>query len=484
MIQQQTNATNGRVPIAWPMPGPVGRVLEWYDPPIYDGKLEEHDTAYELLGKLKGLVEDKQLIWIFWNHVMRAARSTDEFLRLEKKENEKSEKHNAGIERLRQAIDGQIARIDATIGRVRFILLTVRSILVAAMARGRLSMSGLESREDENAPDEGGRQDTPYMKRISPALVEEALVNSAPSLENLGGESKISYRGKDEAPSPENPGGEHRTSCRVKEKAPWEWIFEILGPILSGFVLALNISVLTGLLKLSDLSRLDRIHLLAAAALVGGAIVYFIGHVACGAMKSMVVAAEPSSGDVPRLGGGSALSIVVWTVLIIVLIAEICTHTLGFMELHMQRIAEVARINKAANMALHPAWLYALTGALISGPYILYKAMQPRASAVLDIRLNYLSYRQYAWITERRKDPDVQQAFYLASVVREYEDMLEQREKKVSKLKDEMAALKTKDALDEDTMKRLRLAYEIATAESTRLSEILRRALEINDSLN
>jgi hypothetical protein len=68
--------------------------------------------------------------------------------------------------------------------------------------------------------------------------------------------------------------------------------------------------------------------------------------------------------------------------------------------------------------------------------------------------------------------------------VREYEDMLEQREKKVSKLKDEMAALKTKDALDEDTMKRLRLAYEIATAESTRLSEILRRALEINDSLN
>jgi len=269
------------------------------------------------------------------------------------------------------------------------------------------------ARHAEDAGPDEPSEVQPRRAAINPQLVERALRDSAPSLEDMAGQHGIS-------PAPEK-----------KQRGILERLFETLAPLVSGFMLALCLGTLVGLVDLrvlrsAEVRMMDYAPLLGALVL-GSVLVYLMGELVATAVHSLASALElreedykkPAEDALPRLRGEVAMA---WLFLISVMVlgaAEITAEAIGLRTLHLERIRSLNLTGtRETTLSL---WLYFVIGLLISGPYLLFKAAKAWNQSQLRLREAWLVHKQLRWLAERRQDVHVQEAFRLAYRVEQLE---------------------------------------------------------------
>ncbi|MDQ3812557.1 MAG: hypothetical protein M3347_01245 [Armatimonadota bacterium] len=268
---------------------------------------------------------------------------------------------------------------------------------------------------------------------INPHLVERALQDSAPSLEDIAGQYGM------------EPAAD-------KKRSGWlERLFVALAPMVSGFMLALCLGTLVGLVNLrilrsADVRFMDYVPFIGAL-LLGSVLVFLMGELVATATHSLAHALEmhdsytDSKDACPRLRGELVMASLFLGSVLLLGIAEVTAEAIGLRTLHLERIRTLALTGtRETTLSL---WLYFVIGLLISGPYLLYKASRAWSESQQRLREAWLVHKQMVWLQERRKDVSVQEAFRLAYRV----EQLEARLSRIRKRLDESRSAAVGEAL-------------------------------------
>lgn len=258
---------------------------------------------------------------------------------------------------------------------------------------------------------------------VSPRTLEAALDKSAPTLEMMAGQQGVSPVNK-EKPSwlAAIPGGFARL------------LFGFLAPLVSGFMVALCLGTMVGLVNLENLEGSDPSlgdYLpFGIAALLGFVIVSLLGEVfynvvaslsralergrgtvaATAAAANAAVPGEVAPAPVPRYAAGAAVVGFLLLVALGLAAAEIITEAEGLKLLHQRAIADINE-RYDTNYRMLARWQYLFIGALISGPYLGYKASRAWAQAEEKLRGAALLFNRHERLQQaRRNDPNVQAA--------------------------------------------------------------------------
>lgn len=300
---------------------------------------------------------------------------------------------------------------------------------------------------------------------ISPAAVEDAIADSAPDEEALAGQYGIvpvEYK---------NPGSLGTIVSR--------FFLDVFAPATFGFLVALCLGTLIGIVSLTDIGRPEKTGMLLAAWGLGTVLVLVLGESIVNATKSLArkqendLAGDLESDKVPRLRGKWVLG-GLFAVVAAAIGAELCVEAVGLMEIHHQRVLSMQRVNGATNLDTSvqqlPMALFILIGTVISVSYVLMKFSSTWNKAEEAQRNAWLLNKTQQWIENRRRQADVQAAIRAAgrleakarrrSTVESGVRAIEARREEVSKLK-----------TDEDLRQFVTAKWSAAIGEATKAQE-------------
>lgn len=429
-----------------------GREVLWYNPPLPTSQRRREELGAMVTSFTGLLGERSPRGWFLdWTYQSRAAAAQEEAERLE-------QESRAFLKLETERADAERKRLEAEIARL-------------AEERVRLE-NALEAQQERFAEITGRAGLIPEPGPVSVQSVEQGLQRETPTLERVAG-----YHGVSPA---------HKENGILKIITTG--LFGVLAPLVSGFMLALCLGTLVGLVDLKALKRpdlrLSDYSPFIVSALLGFVIVYLMGELYYTAIHALTRSLEER--DESRRHGGfpsryrAAMGIAVLLLggAVVLGVAEVAAEAMGLRALHLMRIADL-EIRGVTEQQL-PMMLYALIGLLISGPYLLYKSAKAWNHHDLNLRHAWLLHKQEEWVRDRRGQEAVQAAFHQARV-------LEQTAARLELVKTHEEAARTRRTelnrveLSPEMRTRLDEARGAAVGEAARLHQMIEQLVDTRD---
>lgn len=326
---------------------------------------------------------------------------------------------------------------------------------------------------------------------INPQCVEDALQNEVPDLDGVAGAYGVSP---------------------VPHSSLWGTILtffmQFMAPVVCGFMLALCLGTLVGILDLDDFSRRDSVPKFVLAATLGFVIVYLMGELFSNAIHALTRSLEmrgdelpsesrtinPLSEDLspyareraaaesrpvpraPKLRAGLKVAIGLLSCALLLGFAEVLAEGNGIRELHHQQIARRMRFRSPTSLQPPdeelPMALYLIIGTLISGPYLMYKASKAWSESDIQLREAWLLHHQQNWLDDRRARPETGLAFQAACRVEQLENAMYDIKIQLKTLRERRANLYNPEQ-DQATQTRRKEARAAAVGEALRLQTMI-----------
>jgi hypothetical protein len=307
-----------------------------------------------------------------------------------------------------------------------------REDFVAAFSASRLSWYHEPAIKGKNEPGTPQALSAPTGNDgVSLMHIEDALRHNTPTPQEICGQDGI-----------EPVSTEMRWYHRL-----YHLLMETFAPLAAGFLLGLNISIITGLLELSDLKRGDRLWLFMIAGIIGLCVEKLLGESHYNLFGSLSRRIEPRQqahpDKIPFPYHRSTLLVgVLLSLLFIVDIATLTVDALGLRMLHLQNIADQKFLNVQADTLL-PMYVYLIIGTIVSMPYLFYKAIKGWKDSESKLRESAIIAAQRAYMENKRGEPDVQNAFRLAQRAHDLQSDLQEIQGRISLLRTTRDAART-----------------------------------------
>jgi hypothetical protein len=432
-----------------------GREILWYNPPLPTSQRRREELG-AMVSSFTGLLGDRSPRgwFLLWTYQSRAAAAQEEAERLEEESRAflKTETERAEVER--QGLDAEIKRLSED--------------------RARLETT-LETQQERFAEITGRAGLIPEAGPVTVQGVEAGLQKETPSLDRVAGHHGVS------------PAHLEKGILKMISVA----LFGGIAPLVSGFMLALCLGTLVGLVDMKALKRpdlrLSDYFPFILSALLGFVIVYLMGELYYTAIHALTRALEERD-TTQRLGAlpsryraalGVALLLLVGAA--VLGCSEIAAEAMGLRALHLGRIADLD-IRGVTEHEL-PMFLYVLIGLLISGPYLLYKSARAWNHHDLNLRHSWLLHRQEEWVRDRRGQESVQQAFHQARVLEQTTARLELVKAHEEEARTRRTELNTV-ALSPEMRTRLDEARGAAVGEAARLHQMIEQLVDTHEPLH
>jgi hypothetical protein len=495
----------------WNSPLDAHDELSWFVPPLPHNASADAQ-ADQMLGQFGGMMENQpRRAWLLrWNYKTRSAAAAAEQAHVEDEAQVQVARIKAQAEREITRIDADMARLNTQRQDLEKELLTAQNAFAEFAARAGLHcevtmpapvVSPARIRRRRN-DDEDSEQDQTHsdaalpsapIGRINPQVVEDALHNSVPTLQEMAGEYGV------------GPVGHADMLSKILS-----FFMQFLAPLVAGMMLALCLGTLVGILDIDTLQRSDSAPQLVLSAALGFVIVYLMGelfHTAVATLARSLETRDPNLADkpdVPRFRSNMGIAVVLLVVALGLGAAEVTAEGLGIRQLHQQQIAKqnrfkgttttpatttgAARNNAPATSATRPETeelpliVYLIIGTLISGPYLGYKTAKGWGENESHLREAWLTHRQRVWLDERRAQPDVQQSFHHAYNVEQIESNLTRTRLQLYNLEDERTRALNVE-LPPNMQTRRREARAAAVGEAARLQQSLEELVDAHEPM-
>ncbi len=493
--------------------------LNWFVPPLPHSS-EADNQASEMLAEFgEMLPQQPKRAWMLrWNYRTRAAATAEEQAHVEQEAQAQFARIREQAEREIQRIDADVVRLNAQGQELELNLLTAQNAFAESAARAGLHCEvaapaplvtpsrSRRRRNDEPEPDENALNDAP-IGRINPQVVEDALNDAVPTLQEMAGEYGV------------GPVGHNDTLAKILS-----FFMQFLAPLVAGMMLALCLGTLVGILDIDTLQRSDSAPQLALSGALGFVIVYLMGELFHTAVATLARSLETRDPDlahkpnVPRFQSNMGIAIVLLVIALGLGVAEVTAEGLGIRQLHQQQIARQNRFkgtpvttpassssSSAANTSTGngrtssanaqpavaapiptseelPLIVYLVIGTLISGPYLGYKTAKGWSENETHLREAWLTHRQRAWLDERRAQPDVQTAFHHAYTVEQIESNLTRTRLHLHNLEEQRTRALNVE-LPAGMQTRRREARAAAVGEAARLQQSIEELIDVHEPL-
>ena len=425
----------------------------WHLPPLPSSNRSQAQDE-QMLDDLSSTITDRPLrAWLYkWRYRTRAAAASAEQSEVEKDAAElhvqiktRSERELARLEQIIERLTGEGQSIESE-------LQSARRDLAQSVAQAGIALP-IHLMEGAGGTDKDSTNQNMPIHGIKLKHLEDSLEDSKPTIAELAGMHGMRAPGK----------GSFFTILL-------SYVMQIFAPLVAGMLLALCLGVLVGLFDIESLQRSDSYPMLMLAAALGFVIVYLMGevyHHTVGMLGRNLERAEQQEGapHPPRIRGGLGIAIAFAALAGTLAIAEITSEGLGLRILNQQQIARENRFqggvasqntpaasppalqrgvagqnrtvpqqpsrpvlnasstNSSGNL---PLIVYMLIGALISGPYLMYKSVSAWNENEEEQRESWLLNQQREWLCARRSEPYVQEALQKSHRVEMLERHLQQ----------------------------------------------------------
>ena len=487
----------------WNSPLSAQDELNWFVPPLPHSPAGDAQ-AETMLDQFSGMMSDQpRRAWLLrWNYRTRSAASASEQSHVEAEAQTQLARLKTQAEREITRIDGDMTRLNAQRQELETGLLTAQNAFAESAARAGLHcevtlpapvVTPARTRRGANAEGaEPVRESLPSapIGQINPQVVEDALNDSVPTLQEMAGEFGV------------GPVGHSDVLSRILS-----FFMQFLAPLVAGMMLALCLGTLVGILDIDTLQRSDSAPQLVLSAALGFVIVYLMGelfHTAVATLARSMETRDPelaAKPNVPRFRSNLGIAVALLVVALALGVAEVTAEGMGIRQLHQQQITKQNRFrgttttpatgsNRAATPTPSaapvseelPLAVYLIIGTLISGPYLAYKTAKGWGENESHLREAWLTHRQRVWLDERRAQPDVQRAFHYAYNVEQIESNLTRTRLQLQSLEDERTrALNTE--LPPALQARRREARAAAVGEAARLQQSLEELVEAHEPM-
>ena len=493
--------------------------LNWFVPPLPYRKEADVETE-ELLNEFGRTMDNQpRRAWLLrWNYRTRAAAAAAEQTLVEEEAQAIQARLNQQGERELIRIDTDMVRLNEQRQSLEKELLDAQNAFSEAAARAGLHCEALPPEPSHQPPPsrlafwrrnlhadeqgEGGDFDqdlgAEHTGRITPQVVEDALLHSGPTQEELAGEYGVAPVGREDLLS------------RILS-----FFMQFLAPLVAGMMLALCLGTLVGILDIDTLQRPDSVAQVVLSALLGFVIVYLMGelfHSTVATLARSLEAHDPENPRpiwIPHYHGNRSVAIVLLVLAVGLGLAEVTAEGMGIRQLHQQQIAKQNRFRNTPAPVLNqtgsrigntragtplasppslsnseelPLLLYLLIGTLISGPYLAYKTARGWNEHEAQLRESWLMHRQRLWLDNRRADSDVQSAFHHAYNVEQTESNLMRIRSQILMLEDERMAVMNME-LPGHLQIRRREARAAAVGEAARLQQALEDLVDAHEPM-
>ena len=472
------------VSLFWQSPLSEDEEINWFVPPL--PHREEHgEEVVEHLRKLQGMMQGtpKRAWLLHWDYLTRTSSSAKEHIEVER---ESESRFSATLKRSgeeAERLDKAIASLRLREEEIRNRLESAQKEFAEAAASAGLSVEPhLKAAEPKTAQiDKDSHDDLrSFRSGINTQSVEEALQNEVPDLVSVAGEHGVSP---------------------IPKQTIWGTILtffmQFLAPVICGFMLALSLGTLVGILDLDDFQRRDSLPKFALAASLGFVIVYLMGEVFSHSIHSLTRALEERGEEetpdpsrrrfsAPRVKGGKEIAIALMGGALFLGFAEVIAEANGIRELHHQQIARRERFrsvdSNAPRESEQPFVVYLIIGTLISGPYLLYKTAKSWGESELHLREAWLHHQQRNWVDDRREREETGLAFQLACRVEQLENNLFEVRNDLKRQEAKRAALQNPEP-DKGMQIRRKEARAAAVGEALRLQNIIEEIVDSTEPL-
>ena len=493
----------------WNSPLSAQDELNWFVPPLPHTAAADAQTE-TMLDQFGRLMESQpRRAWLLrWNYRTRSAASAAEQSHVESEAQTQLARLQTQSEREIARIETDVTRLNARRQELEAELLTAQNAFAESAARAGLHC---EVTLDEAPPPpsrraRGKNADAPAAVRdaltsapigaINPQVVEDALNDAVPTLQEMAGEHGV------------GPIGHSDMLSRILS-----FFMQFLAPLVAGMMLALCLGTLVGILDIDTLQRSDSAPQIVLAAMLGFVIVYLMGELFHTSVATLARSLETRSPDladkpnVPRFRSNMGIALVLLTAALGLGAAEITAEGLGIRQLHQQQIAKqnrfrgttTATTNTAAAPSASgavrapvsnpaplsdelPLVVYLIIGTLISGPYLMYKTAKGWGENESYLREAWLTHRQRVWLDERRAQPDVQSAFHYAYNVEQIESNLIRTRLQLQNLEGERTRALNVE-LPSAMQTRRREARAAAVGEAARLQQSLEDLVDAQEPM-
>ena len=467
----------------WQSPLSEEEEVNWFVPPLPHRQEREAEVLSQL-AEFKELIGPKsKRAWLLgWDYLTRASSSAAEHVDVEREADLKFKERLEEAKRDSELINQSIAALKQRETEVQTKLEVAQKDFAESAAHAGLSCepqiqkyagpkTGLIDKDrHEDAP--------PARSGINTRCVEEALQQEVPDLDAVAGEHGVSP---------------------IPKQSIWGTILtffmQFLAPVVCGFMLALCLGTLIGILDLDDFQRRDSLPKFALSAALGFVIVYLMGEIFSHSIHSLTRSLEEPGGEqgeetkrslAPRVRGGMTIAVALMCAALFLGFAEVIAEANGIRELHRQQIARRERFRATDSTVPRereqPMAIYLIIGTLISGPYLCYKTAKSWGESELHLREAWLLHRQRNWLDDRRSREETRRAFQLACEVEQWENNLFSIRNDLKKEEARRSALQNPEP-DKAMQSRRKEARAAAVGEALRLQNIIEEIVEISEPL-
>jgi hypothetical protein len=426
----------------WLRPRPLdshGSVCGWYEPPLAPPAKEE-------IEKLAAWLEQQgypaQAISLRLSY-HRTVTAKEELERLVKDSVQRLKHHNQRVQQENRQLDEKIAAAEKRLQKAQEELEEARQREVESFAKAGLPRD--------------------------PTALDLSIFEQVPSLEESAGAGGFTYR--------------PLTSPGFK-------LFDLLAPVIIGFMVAVCLGTLTGLVELRDLNRLSLYWpKFLIVGLLGSVMVYLFGTMASYLTQIAARYALEREPDQPpqKVKGWVAPAVLLVSVLVmgLVMAAEIAVEGIGIRELNTQRVAAWARVSGQAveqsSLTVLPLWLVLLIGTVITVPYIFSKIAKAWEECETSQRENWARHRRRQGVEERLTDEKVVAAMQAAGKALRCQAVVERLRQEIAELQTQRPPLQ--EEFDPLTKSRIEAARLAASGEAALLHAHIRWIVDRLDPL-
>lgn len=215
-------------------------------------------------------------------------------------------------------------------------------------------------------------------------------------------------------------------------------------PIAVGVIFGINLAVLTGFVDLDRLSRGEGLIYAVIGIIAGIAIEAAAGACSSGIARVLAQSTEPThsdEGDFPRHKVTWWLLGPLLFALLLIAVGIVVVDALGLKTLHEDLLR--SKLAENINEALQPLWVYFIAGAIISLPYLLFKFLHSWLSSSAHLRSARIELLAQRYLSERRKDSAVCEAFVAAQRVQNLQEDEQCLQQQIAQLEDRHDAART-----------------------------------------
>ncbi len=470
-IHNAAHVNGHRPPLFWQ--GAPAQDTIWHIPPtpLDPDREREHQRNLKMLDDLSSLLKDNPFrAWeVRWRYLTRTAAAAAEHYDVEYEARKQLEELRVQAKAETTHLTDRVNKLRAEYQSMEEQLAQARTKLARSVASAGLSIEPEEAAKGEQTTH---LDEENVIETISPILVEDALQNSVPKLDEMAGREGVLPIHKPDF-----------MSSLLRS------VMQFIAPAVAGLLLAVSLGTLIGLIDLDTLLRSDGLPRIVLSAGLGFVIVYLMGEVFHTAVSMLArnLESRHSEGEgraVPRIRAGMGLAIAFASIALLLGLAEVTAEGMGLRMLHQQQILRQMRF-QAPNTpppAELPLPLYMLIGTLISGPYLLFKCVSGWNENESQMRQGWLLHRQSVWLEEKRKEPDVQETFHLAHVVQHLENNLRRIKRELKHAEQERSEM-SHPTLPPQVQARLDASRAAAVGEATGFQKLVEDLLHAKEPL-